>query len=186
MLFLGYHLISDNKFVINCVEKAQCFNKYFLSHCKTYVNNSVLPAHSSLTNSRLGTIQITNNEIKSIIMSLNPNKTHGCGNISRQMLNLCAESIHIPLGIIFTNIVKTGIFPDQWKLANVSPIHKKNDKQLVSSYRPISLLPICSKVLEKIIFNNIYRYLVVNDLISKHQSGFRPFDVWHDGLLFKL
>ena len=67
------------------------------------------------------------------------------------MLQLCAESIHIPPGIIFRNIVKTGIFPDQWKLANVSPIHKKNDKQLVSNYRPISLLPICSKILEKII-----------------------------------
>ena len=92
------------------------------------------------------------------------------------MLQLCAESIHIPLGIIFRNIVKTGIFPDQWKLANVSPIHKKNDKQLVSNYRPISLLPICSKILEKIIFNNMYRYLVVNDLIPKHQSGFRPGD----------
>ena len=71
-----------------------------------------------ITDSRLGTIQITVNE-------LNPNKTHGCDNISIQMLQLCAESIHIPLGIIFTNIVITGIFPDQWKLANVTPIHKK-------------------------------------------------------------
>ena len=117
-------------------------------------------------------------------MSLNPNKTHGCDNISIKMLQLCAESIHIPLGIIFRNIVKTGIFPDQWKLANVSPIHKKNDKQLVSNYRPISLLPICSKILEKIIFNNMYRYLVVNDLISKHQSGFCPGDSTTNQLLF--
>ena len=117
-------------------------------------------------------------------MSLNPNKTHGCDNISIKMFQLCAESIHIPLGIIFRNIVKTGIFPDQWKLANVSPIHKKNDKQLVSNYRPISLLPICSKILEKIIFNNMYRYLVVNDLISKHQSGFRPGDSTTNQLLF--
>ena len=115
-------------------------------------------------------------------MSLNPNKTHGCDNISIKMLQLCAESIHIPLGIIFRNIVKTGIFPGQWKLANVSPIHKKNDKQLVSNYRPISLLPICSKILEKIIFNNMYRYLVVNDLISKHQSG--PGDSTTNQLLF--
>ena len=56
----------------------------------------------------------------------------------------------------------------------MTPIHKENDKQLIPNYRPISLLPICSKILEKIIFNNIYRYLVVNDLISKHQSGYRP------------
>ena len=142
---------------------------------KTNVNNSILPALSCLTDSRLGTIQITESEIKPIIMSLNP-KAHGCDKIWIQMLHLCDESIHIPLGIIFRNIVITGIFPDQWKLANVTPIHNKNDKQLVSNYRPISLLPICSKIFEKIIFNNIYRYLVANDLISKHQSGFRPGD----------
>ena len=117
-------IISNNKLVINCVEKARCFKIFFLSHCKTNVNNSTLPALSYLTDSRLGTIRIADNEIKSIIMSLNPNKTHGCDNISIKMLQLCAESIHIPLGIIFRNIVKTGIFPDQWKLANVSPIHK--------------------------------------------------------------
>ena len=54
-------------------------------------------------------------------MSLNPDKTHECDNISIQMIQLCAVSIHLPLGIIFRNIVKTGIFPDQWKLT----IHKQ-------------------------------------------------------------
>ena len=53
-----------------------------------------------------------------------------------QMLQLCAESIHFPLGIIFRNIVNTGIFPDQWKLANVTPIHKKNDKQVIAQLSP--------------------------------------------------
>ena len=74
------------------------------------MNNSILPALSYLTDSRLGTIQIADNEIKSIIMSLNPNKTHGCDNISIKMLQLCAEPIHIPLGIIFRNIVKTVVY----------------------------------------------------------------------------
>ena len=92
------------------------------------------------------------------------------------MLQLCVESIHIPLGIIFKGIISTGIFPDQWKLANVTPIYKKGDKQLVSNCRPISLLLVCSKLFEKIIFTNVYRYLLDNYLISKHQSGFRPGD----------
>ena len=78
-------IISNSKLLINCVEKAQCFNNFFLSHCKTNVNNSILPALSYLPDSRLGTIQITENEIKSIIMSLNPNKTNG-DKISIQML----------------------------------------------------------------------------------------------------
>ena len=62
-------IILNSKLLINCVEKAQCFNKFFLSHCKTNVNNSILPAISYLTDSRLGTIQITENEIKSINVS---------------------------------------------------------------------------------------------------------------------
>ena len=56
------------------------------------------------------------------------------------------------------------------------PIHKKNSRQLKSNYRPISLLPICGKVFEKIIFDQVYSYLNKNKLISKNQSGFRPGD----------
>ena len=77
-----------------------------------------------LTDNRLSSIQFANDELKSL------NKSHGCGNISIQMLPLCMEYIHIPLGINFSNIIKTGIFPDQWKLANVTPIRNKDDKQL--------------------------------------------------------
>ena len=59
------------------------------------------------------------------------------------------------LKIIFDNILKTGIFPDQWKEANVTPVHKKDDKQSTSNYRPISLLPILAKVFERIIFKDL-------------------------------
>ena len=70
-----------------------------------------------------------------------------------------------------------------WKLANVIPIFKKGDKQLIKNYRPISLLPICGKVFEKIIFNNLCNYLNTNNLITKNQSGFRPGDSTTNQLL---
>ena len=82
----------------------------------------------------------------------------------------------LPLLIIFQNILDTGIYPSQWKLANVTPVHKKKDKQAVGNYRPISLLPIFNKMFERIVFKNIYNFLIKNNLISKHQSGFRPGD----------
>ena len=63
-----------------------------------------------------------------------------------------------------------------WKLANVTPIFKKGDKQLIKNYRPITLLPICEKILENIIFNNPYTYLHTNNVITKNRSGFRPGD----------
>ena len=71
-----------------------------------------------------------------------------------------------------------------WKLANVIPIFKKGDKQSIVNYRPISLLPICGKIFEKIIFNNLYSYLNVNNLITRNQSGFRPGDSTTNQLLF--
>ena len=59
---------------------------------------------------------------------------------------------------------------------NVTPIFKKGDKQLIKNYRPISLLPVCGKILEKNIFNNLYNYFTTNNLITKNQSSFRRDD----------
>ena len=68
------------------------------------------------------------------------------------------------------------IYPDIWKSANVTAIHKKGDEQLVRDYRPISLQPICGKIFEKIVFNQLYLFCVSNNLITKKQSGFRSGD----------
>ena len=62
-------------------------------------------------------------------------------------------------------------------------MHKKNDKQVTSNYRPISLLPILAKVFERIIFKNLYNYLIDNKLLTKNQSGFRPGDSCTNQLL---
>ena len=62
------------------------------------------------------------------------------------------------------------------KRANIVQTHKKNDKQIVSNYRPVSLLPTCSKIFEKLIFNEFFNFFEDNNLLSKHQSGFRPGD----------
>ena len=59
---------------------------------------------------------------------------------------------------------------------NVRPVHKKDNRQIVSNYRPISFLPIYGKILEKIVFDQVYSFLNVNNFLSKNQSGFRPSD----------
>ena len=67
-----------------------------------------------------------------------------------------------------------GIFPSALKKGNIGPVHKKNDKQRLNNYRPISLLPICSKIFEQLIFNETFGFFIENDLISQCQSGFKP------------
>ena len=86
--------------------------------------------------------------------------------------------------LIFENILLTSTYPDLWILANVTPVFKKGDKQLIKNYRPLSLLPICGKIFEKIIFNNLYSYFNANNLITKNQSGFRPSDSTTNQLLY--
>ena len=73
-----------------------------------------------------------------------------------------------------------------WKLANVAPLFKKGNKQVIKNYRPISLLPVCGKFPEKIILNNLYTYHLTNDLITKNQSGFRAGDSTTNQLLYLL
>ena len=79
------------------------------------------------------------------------------------------------MSLIFRDCIDTGVYSDTWKKSNIVPVHKKGDKQIVNNYRPVFLLPpICSKILEKIIFVSIMRFFNENKLLSDAQSGFRP------------
>ena len=72
--------------------------------------------------------------------------------ISYQVADL---TIQKPLSIIFSNCKNHTTFPDSWKKSNICPIHKKGDKQVINNYRPVSLLPICGKIFERLIFNSL-------------------------------
>ena len=76
----------------------------------------------------------------------------------------------------FSDSVANGIFSSDWERGNIVPAHKKNDKQRSNKYRPISLLPICRKIFERLIFNKTLGFFFENDLISQHQSSFNPED----------
>ena len=93
------------------------------------------------------------------------------------------DSVLKPLSIIFKNCLESGSFPNNWKKSNVVRIHKIGDKQLLQNYQPVSLLPICGKIFERIIFNPIFEYLKENSLLCPIQSGFRPFDSCENQLL---
>ena len=92
------------------------------------------------------------------------------------MLKICGDSICRPLDIISKTCLRVGKFPLEWKNTNIVPIHKKSDKQTVINYRPVLLLPICGKIFERLLYNEIVNFLLENHLISPKQSGFRPGD----------
>ena len=107
-----------------------------------------------------------------IIRKSNVNKAHGHDDISIRMIKMCDESLVRPLSIMFQNSLNSCIYPSTWKKANVIPVHKKDNKQCVNNYRPVSLLPVFGKIFEKLIFNEIYSFHDREKLFNSSQSGF--------------
>ena len=157
-------------------KKAGIFNVFFANQCSIINNGSTLPAISYKTNKRLRNLIISSQDLCKIIKNLNPNKAHGHDNISIKMVQICGDSIIPPLKMIFESAIKSSHFPDSWKKGNIIPVHKKESKNLIKIYRPISLLLIFGKIFEKVIFNNLFAYFQENKFLSDNQSGFRSGD----------
>ena len=175
---------DNNRYVTDFKEKCQLFNSYFSEQCTLLKNISTLPnTCSKHTNNILDTIVFSKEDIYKIIKNLNPNKAHGHDMISIRMIKLCGISICKPLEIIFQNCLRSGKFPSEWKKANVVPTFKKGDKQCIKNYRPVSLLPVCGKVFEQLLYNKMFSFFSENDLVSPKQSGFRPGDSCTNQLL---
>ena len=107
------------------------------------------------------------------ICSFSNNKSTGVSNISTKLLKLAAPIICHPLAYICSLSMFTSTFPSEWKKAKVTPIYKDGDKSDVSNCRPISVLPILSKILERAVHDQLYNYLTCNNIINQCQSGFR-------------
>ena len=84
--------------------------------------------------------------------------------------------IFLFLSISFNGCINQNMFPDIWRKSNIFCIHKKSDKQTINNYRPVSLLPVCGKIFERLIFDSLYKYLEDNKLLLVHQYVFRSND----------
>ena len=134
-------------------------------------------------NSRLNNVNISHDSIINIINNLNPAKAHGWDGISIRMIKMCQQTITLPLAIIFKKSILICIYPEIWKRGNILPVHKKKSNNLAKNYRPINLLPICSKIFERLIYNSLFKHLTENNLLNKSQSGFLPGDSYISQLL---
>ena len=157
-------------------EKCNIFNQYFKKQCETIETSSTLPAFTKKNNLSLRQIVLSEQSLLKHIRKLNINKAHGHDEISVRMIKIGDKFIVKPLLIIYKNCISKGHYPQKWKMANVIPIHKKNDRNLINNYRPVSLLPICGKLFEKLIFDGLYEYIFSNKFISDKQSGYRKND----------
>ena len=125
-------LLQDNKYVTDFTKKAELFNLFFAEQCSIIDNSSELPSNFlNKIDKSISAITFTCDDIATLIKNLDPNKPHGHDMISIYMLKLCGKSICKPFDLIFQSCIKQGKFPTEWKKANVVPIHKKGDKQIL-------------------------------------------------------
>ena len=113
-------------------------------------------------------------EVSKLLANLKSKNSSGIDKINSKFLKRIAHTIVNPLCTIINKSFESGIFPKNWKLAKVVPIFKAKDKLDMSNYRPISLLPTTSKLIEKAVHCRLYGFCKQFDILYENQYGFRP------------
>ena len=117
---------------------------------------------------------VSEKQILTELKRLKNKKSTGLDGISAVILKLASKEITPALTYIINRSIAERVFPSRWKVAKVIPLFKKGDKSLPDNYRPISLLPVVSKVLERVIHIQLSNHLKKYALLAQEQSGFRP------------
>ena len=108
-----------------------------------------------------------------MLSTLDKSKATGLDNIPARFVSDAAEQITPSIAHIINNSITQGKVPQEWKVAKVTPLYKKGNKTDSGNYRPVSVLSIISKVMERIIYDQMYVYLETNNILYDLQSGFR-------------
>ncbi|MCG8034833.1 MAG: hypothetical protein JAZ03_22035 [Candidatus Thiodiazotropha taylori] len=127
-----------------------------------------------LTESKYHIPPVQKDQVKKFLHNLDVSKATGTDNIGPRLLKLSAPYIANEITYICNQSVGTSIFPEKWKEAKVTPLFKKGSSEDMNNYRPISILPTLSKILEKHVHDSLMHHLNTHELLHKMQSGFRP------------
>ena len=175
-LIINDKVISDDKIM------AETFNEYFINigmkmaaesgNQSTDTCNSERDVNPPKEYFHFSDITVDNVFIR--LQKLNASKATGMDGIPAKILKMIASFIAPSLTFIFNLSIRTGTYIDEWKLARVILIYKSEDKRKCENYRPISVLPIVSKIFEGEVFSQIYSFLNRHAPLSIFQSGFRP------------
>ena len=114
---------------------------------------------------------VTETQVCLLFKGLNDHKSSL--DIPNKLINIAAQLLSIPLTYIYNQSIETGIVPDILKVSQISPVYKGGDATDPSNYRPIATLSPFSKVLECLVFNQLYSFIDKHQILYKYQFGFR-------------
>ena len=177
-------LETDNGLIESDQDKTEVLNDYFIQQSTINDFNASLPPFVPPVYNTLNNINITQNEVLKAIKSLDINKASGPDLINPKLLKEGVNQLAYPFTKLFNLSFSLKIYPESWKKANVSAIYKNDSPTIPNNYRPISLLSIIGKLMEKCIHYHLTQYLLDNNIITPFQSVFRTGDSTVNQLLF--
>ena len=117
--------------------------------------------------------KIPEDDVLKLLKGIDGKKATGLDNISPKLLKIGYAQLCRPLAYIMNLSLTSGVVPSAWKKCRVSPIFKEGDHLDTSNYRPISVIPSCMKIFEKLVHSQLYHFVTDYNLLSSNQSGFR-------------
>ena len=161
-------------------DKCNIFNRYFVSCAENLRSTNRSSGQSfykwlpQLEHSNHFKLRaVTFSEVRKMLKELKPRKATGIDGIPSRLLKDGADALASPLSAIFNLSIQQNVIPAEWKKAKVTPLHKSGAKDNPQNYRPISVLPVVSKVLERLIHKQLASYFDEHGLLCMSQSGFR-------------
>ena len=175
---LPFKIVTGKTEILGETSIANEFNNFFtdigLKLAKKIPESSQsFESYMKKVNSEMENKPLSINELKDAFFSLKINKSTGHDDISYNVVSKCFGELCTPLKHIFDLSFENGIFPDSLKIAKVTPVYKSGDNSSLSNYRPISVLPCFSKMLERIMYRRLYSYLQENKILYSKQFGFQ-------------
>lgn len=179
-------LVLDGVTIDDGVNVCEAFNRFFLTVGSNLANKIPDTYRLSTTNILMYEADYTHDitlsqlrpcnkdEVSKIIDDLDSNSSAGIDGVSTKAIKCIKEVILEPLTCSINDCLAQGLFPDTLKIAKVKPIYKSGNKTDPGNYRPISVLPVISKVFERIIYCRLFEYLNQKKFFSENQYGFRP------------
>ena len=170
--------IINNKIEQNHFAIANCFNMYFTNIGNDLAKKIPLTEHdpvSFIKSPIPESIYLSDVDVNEVVKTIVALKNASCGydGIHAKILK---KSYHLyiePLVHVLNLSIKQGFFPNSMKIAKVIPLYKSGDSMKVSNYRPVSILPLFSKILERLMYNRLMSFIIKHKILYKYQFGFR-------------
>ena len=162
---------DGNKVITSDLGIAQEMNDYFSSMFTDEDLQSLPSFESVINNGELASVTCSPEKVSALLSELKQNKSPGPDEIHPMILKKCSRTLSHSLCELFNMSFAQGVVPDQWKQADIVPLHKKGPKDR-ENYRPVSLTSIVSKVCEKIVCRNLVTFWISRNVFTSDQFGY--------------